>query len=76
MTEKLPKDKAALYSNGDPEDRKAVELLIESGVPYINFGPDSEIQTPYIEYGCWHYVGLKDIANFIDRWNSGTLPVL
>jgi hypothetical protein len=63
-----------LYSNGDPDDRKAVAMLANSKIPYTNLGPDSEISTPYIKYGHWYFLGLNDIHSFVDRWESGTIP--
>ena len=72
--------KARFYSGGTEDDKKALQLLMEANVPYINFGPTSEIEpplTPYIKYRHWVFWGLKGIKSFIkNNWRTGKLPPL
>lgn len=56
------------------ETTKVAHLLIDVGVPYMNLGPDSEAEEPYIHYGYWDWRGLKEIKKFIERWKAGELP--
>ena len=64
-----------LYSNGLKDDREIFPLLHQARVPFANFGPVSEEETPLLEYGFWKFHGVKSITKFIEEyWKLGRLP--
>ena len=59
------------------DDKGAMDLLKEAGIPFLLLGPEAEIKTPYLEYGRYHqwlWFGLKEIKLFIKRWQNNSLP--
>jgi len=66
--------RVVIFSNGTEKDIKAIRLLEKYGVPFVNFGPISENQTPILEYEYWRYYGLKDIELFIESFKTAFLP--
>jgi len=64
----MPKKTIFLYSNGKDEDIEAYQLLKKANIPFKNFGPTNDEQTPYIEFGYWKYIGLNEITQFVNNY--------
>jgi len=69
-------EKPRLYCNTGKEDKKAIQLLMKAGVPFIDLGPSSEEPVPFLEYGYWRFSRIQGIQEFIQRWQSKKLPPL
>jgi len=72
---KMP-SKVKLFSNGYKEDKKAIILLLQNDIPFVNYGPITEEITPLLEYGYWRYYGYEAIKDFVNSWKSNNLPNL
>ncbi len=67
-------ERPRLYCNIGEEDKKALQLLMNAGIPYIDLGPTSEEPTPFLEYGFWRFSRIKGIQEFISLWQKKELP--
>jgi len=72
----VKKNEIRLFSNNREKDKEVFSLLVKEKIPFINYGPTSEEQTPILEYGYWKFIGIKQIKKFISDWKANNLPPL
>jgi hypothetical protein len=67
-------ERIVLFCNSSDACRQAQELLIKSGVPFVDQGPIYEVSVPSIRYGLWQFTGLEGITHFVEKWKRKELP--
>jgi len=58
----------------EEENRKALGLLRNAGIPVAWIGVKELEQFPHIEWGHLRYEGLKSITRFVEQWKKGDMP--
>ena len=59
----------------EKENRKALGLLRNAGIPVAWIGVKQSEQFPHIEWGYSRYEGLRSIARFVEKWKKGNIPL-
>ncbi len=62
--------KAVLVFNSGREDRKAYDLILESGLPCEFIGSISEARTPILVWHNERFMGVDEIDRVVRRWQG------